>query len=201
MTSLVIGTAAGLNPYVALLVAGAIAGWTGRLQLSSELGAASETTWRIVTLVAGAALAIDLTFGKVRRFAGVMRRLSETAATGAGAVGASMVCPDTVPIWVAAIGGSIGSLAIAHLISRIASHGARSARWVRMGDVPVLMGAATAAAIIIPLVVALPIVGTALAICLWISVASGAFIISRRTPGLQLPPVSKKATSDPPKAS
>ncbi|MSQ44006.1 MAG: hypothetical protein EXR45_07355 [Chloroflexi bacterium] len=195
MTSLVIGTAAGLNPYVALLVAGAIAGWTGRLQLSSELGATSETTWRIVALVAGAALAIDLTFGKVRRFAWLMRRLSETAATGAGAVGASMACPDTVPIWVAAIGGSIGSLAIAHLISRIASHGARSDRWVRMGDVPVLMGAGTAAAIIIPLVVALPIVGTALAILSLLTVACGAFIVSRQPSGPQPMPVEKKHTT------
>ncbi|MCX5986171.1 MAG: hypothetical protein NTX54_06620 [Chloroflexi bacterium] len=195
MTSFVIGTAAGLNPYVALLVAGAIAGWTSRLQLSAELGVDGVSIWRTVALIAGAALAMDLTLGKARRFAWLMRRLSEASSTVAGAVGASMVCPDEVPIWVAAVCGSVGAFAISYMISRIATHGSRSARWVRMGDVPVLMGAATAAAVIIPLAVALPILGTALATMLLITVASGAFIVSRRPAGPQFQPVAKQVAS------
>lgn len=200
MTSLVIGTAAGLNPYVALLVAGAIAGWTNRLQLAADLGVDGVGVWRLVALFAGAALAMDLTLGKVRRFAWLMRRMSEASSTIAGAVGASMVCPEGVPIWAAAICGSAGSFAIASLISRIASHGARSARWVRMGDVPVLMGSATAGAIIIPLGVVLPTLGIGLAIGLWVTVAAGAFIVSRRKPGLEVQSVSKKTETVPPTA-
>ena len=106
-----------------------------------------------------------------------------------------MVCPDEVPIWVAAVCGSVGAFAISYMISRIATHGSRSARWVRMGDVPVLMGAATAAAVIIPLAVALPILGTALATMLLITVASGAFIVSRRPAGPQFQPVAKQVAS------
>jgi len=157
--------------------------------------------WRLVALFAGAALAMDLTLGKVRRFAWLMRRMSEASSTIAGAVGASMVCPEGVPIWVAAICGSAGSFAIASLISRIASHGARSARWVRMGDIPVLMGSATAGAIIIPLGVVLPTLGTGLSIGLWVTVATGAFIVSRRKPGLEVQSVSKKAKTVPPTAA
>ncbi len=201
MTSLVIGTAAGLNPYVALLVTGAIAGWTSRLPIAPELGVYGVGTWRLLALLAGAALAMDLTLGKVRRFAWLMRRLSEASSTVAGAVGASMVCPEGFPIWMAAVGGSAGSFAIAFMISRIASHGARSARWVGMGDVPVLMGAATSGAVIIPLAVVLPLAGTALAILIVVTVASGALIVVRRTPKTPFQSVSGKAEPARPTAS
>ncbi len=87
------------------------------------------------------------------------------------------------------------------MISRIASHGARSARWVGMGDVPVLMGAATSGAVIIPLAVVLPLAGTALAILIVVTVASGALIVVRRTPKTPFHSVSGKAEPARPTAS
>lgn len=70
-----------------------------------------------------------------------------------------------------------------------------------MGDVPVLMGSATAGAIIIPLGVVLPTLGTGLAIGVWVTVATGAFIVSRRKPGLEVQSVSKKTETGPPTAA
>lgn len=69
-----------------------------------------------------------------------------------------------------------------------------------MGDVPVLMGSATAGAIIIPLGVVLPTLGIGLAIGLWVTVAAGAFIVSRRKPGLEVQSVSKKTETVAPTA-
>lgn len=69
-----------------------------------------------------------------------------------------------------------------------------------MGDVPVLMGSATAGAIIIPLGVVLPTLGIGLAIGLWVTVAAGAFIVSRRKPGVEVQSVSKKTETVAPTA-
>ena len=175
---LVAAVAIGLNPYVGTLVLAALAAYTDRLPPGDLLAAVPPAVLGAAALAAGLAAPADFVLGKFLRFAPQARRLSQLAAPAAGALFATSVSQSDLPLPVVAATTALLSWSVAVMLTAACARASRSPAWVGLGHVPVLMGAATAAACIVPLGVALPglgfgLVAATLSVLLWVTLAAG----------------------------
>lgn len=160
---LVAVVAVGLNPYVGTFVLAALALFTRHLPAAGAGEALPPEALLAVWALAGLAAPLDFVLGKFVRFAPAVRRVSQVAAPLAGAVFAVRVTQAELPAALVAGAGAAGAWGVAALLTRAAA-ASRSPAWVGLGHIPVLMGAATLAAIAVPLAVALPAVGVVLSL-------------------------------------
>jgi hypothetical protein len=159
---LVAVVAIGLNPYVGTFVLGALALFGRHLPASGAGEALPPEVLLAVWVLAGLAAPLDFVLGKFVRFAPAVRRVSQVVAPAAGAVCAVRVSQSDLPAALVAAAGAAGAWAVAALLTRAAVAASRSPAWVGLGHVPVLMAAATLAAIAVPVAVAVPAAGLVL---------------------------------------
>ncbi|MGI8422771.1 MAG: hypothetical protein ACR2NO_01405, partial [Chloroflexota bacterium] len=95
-----------------------------------------------------------------------------------------------LPFAVVPVGGAVLSWSVAAMLTAIASRASQSAAWVGMGHIPVLMAAATAAACIVPLGLAKPVIGYALSGIAFLMLATSTFTALRHS---QAAPVRRAA--------
>ena len=159
---LIAAVAIGLNPYIGMFVLASLAAFTTHVPGGAMMEITSIPMLGAVALLFGLAAPFDFVFGKFVRFAPVVRRLSQLLAPFSGALAAVTLTESGLPLAVVAAGGAVLSWSVAAMLTSAAARASRSAAWVGMGHIPVLMSAATAAACIIPLALAKPGIGYAL---------------------------------------
>ncbi len=159
---LIAAVAIGLNPYIGMFVLAALAASTTHVPQGALMELTSIPMLGAVAVLCGLAAPFDFVFGKFVRFAPVVRRLHQLLAPFSGALAAVTVTEADLPLAVVASGGAVVSWSVAVMLTSIAARASRSAAWVGMGHIPVLMAAATAAACIVPLALAKPVIGYAL---------------------------------------
>jgi hypothetical protein len=148
---LVAAVAIGLNPYIGLFVLASLTAFTGHVPQSELLAATPVWLVAAVAGLAGLAAPLDFVLGKFVRFAPAVRRASQLSAPAAGAFAAASVTQSDVSPALVAVVGAVVAWSTAAMLTSVAARASRSAAWVGLGHVPVLMSAATAAAIIVPL--------------------------------------------------
>lgn len=161
---LVAVVAIGLNPYVGAFVLAALALFTRHLPVSGAGEALPPVVLLAVWVAAGLAAPLDFVLGKFVRFAPAVRRSSQIVAPLAGALYAVRTTQSDLPAALVAAAGAAGAWGVAAMLTRAAAAASRSPAWVGLGHIPVLMGAATLAAIAVPLAVALPTVAVVLSL-------------------------------------
>ncbi|HEU5317329.1 MAG TPA: hypothetical protein VFX49_14560 [Chloroflexota bacterium] len=159
---LIAAVAIGLNPYIGMFVLAALAAFTTHVPDGALMEMTSIPMLGAVAVLFGLAAPFDFVFGKFVRFAPVVRRLSQLVAPFAGALAAVTLTDSNLPLPVVATIGAALSWSVAAMLTSIAARASRSAAWVGMGHIPVLMAAATSAACIVPLALAKPGIGYAL---------------------------------------
>jgi hypothetical protein len=159
LLELIAAVAIGLNPYIGLFVLAALAAFTTHVPQGALMEVTSIPMLGAVAVLSGLAAPFDFVFGKFVRFAPVVRRASQLLAPFAGALAAVTVTESQLPLAVVATGGAVISWSVAAMLTAIAARASRSAAWVGMGHIPVLMAAATSAACIVPLGLAKPVIG------------------------------------------
>ncbi len=168
-----IALAAGLNPYVATLVVAALAGTSSRVQLTGPFAGVEPNAWRAAIAVAALLAAVDLTLGKLRHRFFVMRWASLAVATASGASGAVVgVGSDADPAIVATL-GAVAAAVTSLSVTQVARHALAYGAWLRLGHIPVMMGATVVAAIAIPLTLTFSWPGTAVA-----AIAAVSFLVA-----------------------
>jgi hypothetical protein len=168
----VAAVALGLNPYIGMFVLAALAAATTHVPQGVLLGLAPAAVVGGIALLAGLAAPVDFVLGKFTRFAPAVRRASQTVAPVAGGLSATALTTSDLPLPLVAAGGAFTSWAVAALLTHWAAQASRSPAWVGLGHIPVLMGAATTSAIMVPLGLANPVIGYVLS-ALTISVLVG----------------------------
>lgn len=156
---LIAATAIGLNPYIGMFVLAALAAFTDHVPQGFLLQGAPGLLLAGVAAVYGLAAPIDFVFGKFARYAPVVRRSSQLVAPFTGALGAVAVSDRDLPLGLVAAGGAVLAWTMAAMLTFIAARASRSVAWIGLGHIPVLMAAATAAACIVPLGLAKPVIG------------------------------------------
>jgi hypothetical protein len=159
---LIAAVAIGLNPYIGMFVLAALAAFTTHVPDGALMEMTSIPMLGAVAILFGLAAPFDFVFGKFVRFAPVVRRLSQLVAPFSGALAAVTLTESGLPLAVVAAIGAVLAWSVAAMLTGIAARASRSAAWVGMGHIPVLMAAATAAACIVPLALAKPGIGYAL---------------------------------------
>ena len=159
---LIAAVAIGLNPYIGLFVLAALAAFTTHVPEGALMEVTSIPMLGAVALISGLAAPFDFVFGKFVRFAPLVRRASQLLAPFAGALAAVTVTESQLPLAVVATGGAVIAWSVAAMLTSVAARASRSAAWVGMGHISVLMAAATSAACIVPLGLAKPVIGYAL---------------------------------------
>ena len=158
---LIAAVAIGLNPYIGMFVLAALAAFTTRVPQGPLMEASSIPMLGAVAILYGLAAPFDFVFGKFVRFAPVARRVSQLVAPFSGALAAVALTDSGLPLPVVATVGAILAWTVSAMLTSIAARASRSAAWVGMGHIPVLMAAATAAACVVPLALAKPGIGYA----------------------------------------
>ena len=158
-----IAIAAGLNPYVTALVVAALAGLASRVQLTGPLAGVDPTVWRSAIAVAAILAAVDLTVGKLRHRFDVMRWASLAGAVLTGASGAVIGVGEGADPAVTAAAGAVGAAITSFAVTRVARHAMETGALLRLGHIPVMMGATVVAAVVVPLTLTFGWPGTALA--------------------------------------
>jgi hypothetical protein len=156
---LIAATAIGLNPYIGMFVLAALAAFTTHVPQGMLLEGAPALLLAGVAAVYGLAAPLDFVFGKFVRFAPAVRRSSQLVAPFTGALAAVAVSDSALPLGLVAAGGAVLAWTMAAMLTSIAARASRSAAWIGLGHIPVLMAAATAAACIVPLGLAKPVIG------------------------------------------
>ncbi len=156
---LLVAVAVGLNPYAAGVVLAALAAVTGRIPLSETGAAVPGAIWGLAALAFGAALPLDFVLSKFVKYAPRLRSLSHTAAPLTAALSAVSVQQSDLPVPLVAAGAALVAWGINATITASAARTSRSAEWIGLGHIPVLMAAAVGAVCIVPLAVALPGLG------------------------------------------
>jgi len=182
--------AIGLNPYIGMFVLASLAASTTHVPQGALMEVTSIPLLGAVAILCGLAAPFDFVFGKFVRFAPLVRRLSQLLAPFSGALAAVTVTETELPLAVVASGGAVLSWSVAAMLTAIASRASQSAAWVGMGHIPVLMAAATAAACIVPLGLAKPVIGYALSGIAFLMLATSTFTALRHS---QAAPVRRAA--------
>jgi hypothetical protein len=173
---LVAAVAIGLNPYIGALVLAALAAFTNRAPETAVLGATPNYVLIAFATAAGLAAPVDFILGKLVRFAPRVRRASQAVAPVAGGLAAVAFTRSALPLPLVFAAGAALAWSIAAMVTTLAARGSRSRTWAGLGHVPVLMGAATAAASIVPLALANGTVGLILALGALIVLLAGSFV-------------------------
>ena len=168
--------AIGLNPYAGAFVVAALSAFSGRVPLGDFGTLVPSSVVALAAILLGLAMPVDFVLGKFVRFAPSVRRVSQFVAPVAGAFFSASVSQSDLPLPLVATGAAVVSWCVASMLTSAAARASRSAAWVGLGHIPVLMAAATAAACIVPLGVAKPGIGLGLALIassalLWSAVA------------------------------
>jgi hypothetical protein len=156
---LIAAVAIGLNPYIGMFILAALAAFTTHVPQGALMEAASIPMLGAVAILFGLAAPFDFVFGKFVRFAPAVRRTSQLVAPFAGALAAVSVTETGLPLPAVAALGAVTAWGVAALLTAAAARASRSAAWIGLGHIPVLMAAATAAACIVPLGLAKPVLG------------------------------------------
>ena len=159
---LIASVAIGLNPYVGAFVVAALSAFSGRVPLGDFGSQVPSTVIGFAAVLLGLAMPVDFVLGKFARFAPQVRRTNQYVAPVAGAFFAASVNQTDLPLPLVACGAAVLSWAVAAMLTSVAARASRSAAWIGLGHIPLLMAAATAAACIVPLGVAKPWIGLAL---------------------------------------
>ena len=159
---LIAAVAIGLNPYIGMFVLASLAAFTTHVPGGAMMELTSIPMLGAVAVLFGLAAPFDFVFGKFVRFAPVVRRMSQLLAPFSGALASVTLTESGLPLAIVATGGAVLSWSVAAMLTSVAARASRSAAWVGLGHIPVLMSAATAAACIIPLALAKPGIGYAL---------------------------------------
>ena len=180
-----IAIAAGLNPYVTTLVVAALAGLASRVQVTGPFAAVDPNVWRSAIAVAAILAAVDLTIGKLRHRFIAMRWASLAMAIFVGASGAVIGVGDGADPIVTAAAGALGAAITSFAVTRVARISMETGALLRLGHIPVMMGATVVAAIVVPLTLTFGWAGTALA-----AGVAAAYLISaiRARPSQKAPP-------------
>lgn len=181
LLGITIAIAAGLNPYVATLVVAALTGLASRVELTGPFADVDPVAWRAMIGAAALLAAVDLTLGKLRHRFVLMRWASLATSVTSGAAGAVVGVGDGADPLIAAASGAIGATVTSLAVTRVARATMDARAWMRLGHIPVMMGATVIAAIIVPLTLVFGWPGTALA-----GVVAAGFVVSatqvRRAP-------------------
>ena len=159
---LIAAVAIGLNPYIGMFVLAALAAFTTHVPEGAFMQVASIPMLGAVAALYGLAAPIDFVFGKFVRFAPLVRRTSQLVAPFSGALAAVSLTETGLPLPAVALFGAFTAWSVAAMLTSIAARASRSAAWIGLGHIPILMAAATAAACIVPLALAKPSIGYAL---------------------------------------
>jgi hypothetical protein len=160
---LIAAVAIGLNPYVGAFVVAGLAAFSSRVPVGTFGSAVPTSVITLAAILLGLAMPVDFVLGKFARFAPNVRRTSQYVAPVAGAFFTAYVSRSELPLTVVACGAAVLSWGVAAMLTSFAARASRSAAWVGLGHIPVLMAAATAAACIVPLGVAKIGIGLSLA--------------------------------------
>ena len=169
---LIAAVAIGLNPYIGMFVFASLAAFTTHVPGGAMMDLASIPMLSAVALLFGLTAPFDFVFGKFVRFAPVVRRTSQLVAPLSGALAAVTLSESGLPLALVASIGAVLSWSVAAMLTSAAARASRSAAWVGLGHIPVLMSAATAAACIVPLALAKPGIGYALSGIAFLSLAT-----------------------------
>ena len=156
---LVATVAIGLNPYIGMFVLAALAAFTTHVPEGALMELTSIPMLGAVAALYGLAAPIDFVFGKFVRFAPLVRRTSQLVAPFSGALAAVSLTDTGLPLALVAIFGAVMAWSVSAMLTSVAARASRSAAWIGLGHIPVLMAAATAAACIVPLGLAKPVIG------------------------------------------
>jgi hypothetical protein len=192
---LIAAVAIGLNPYIGMFVLAALAAFTTHVPDGALMEVTSIPMLGAVAVLFGLAAPFDFVFGKFVRFAPIVRRISQLVAPFSGALAAVTVTESGLPLPVVATLGAVLAWSVAAMLTAISARASRSAAWVGLGHVPVLMSAATAAACIVPLALAKPGIGYALSGIAFSTLAFHTLAGLRRTTSAQVAPVARRATA------
>ena len=176
---IIAAVAIGLNPYVGTFVLAALASFTDHVPQSAALAAVPAALLTAVTLLAAVAIPLDIVLGKFVRFAPRVRRLSQLVAPASAGLFAAAVEQSELPVPVVVSLAAFTAWVVAAMLTSAAARASRSAAWIGLGHIPVLMAAATAAACIVPLGVAKPAIGFGLVVVALVSLG-GATLAGRR---------------------
>jgi len=174
--ALVIAVAIGLNPYVATLFLATLAAFTHRLPETGPLGAIPDAIWYVAVILFGLAMLADLFLSKSVRFAPAARHTGQLVAASSAALFVAGVARVEFPLPLVAAAGAALSWGVSATVTALAARASRSPAWVGLGHIPVLMAASTAAACILPLGIARPAAGVALASATLLVLASSALV-------------------------
>lgn len=155
--------AIGLNPFVGTFMLTTLAAFTRHVPEGAAGAFLPGDVWSALAALTGMLIPVDVVLAKFVRFAPAVRRLSQACAAAGGALAATIVTQSELPLPVIAAGCALLAWLVAAMTTRAAARASRAAAWVGLGHIPVLMSAATAAACIVPLTVAKPVIGGGLA--------------------------------------
>lgn len=201
---IIAAVAIGLNPYVGTFVLASLTALaSGHVPAGNAGSIVPAFVFAAVAALAGLAAPIDFVLGKFARFAPAARRLSQFVAPVCGAFSAVTMTESELPLPIVAAGGAVISWGVAAMLTNAAARASRSAAWVGLGHIPVLMAAATAAASIIPLGLAKPGIGYGLVVTTLLSLGWATLATLRRagpataapTRGLRRVAVSSRSLS------
>jgi hypothetical protein len=177
---LVASVAIGLNPYIGMFVLAALAAFTDHVPHGALLSVSSAPLLSLVAGLYGLAAPADFIFGKFVRFAPAVRRLSQLVAPFTGAMAAVSVTESGLPLPLVAAVGAVLAWCVAAMLTSASARASRSAAWIGLGHIPVLMAAATAAACIVPLALAKPVIGYVLS-AITLTVLGSSTLLALRT--------------------
>ena len=160
---LLVAIAVGLNPYAAGVVLAALAAFTGRVPLSETGAAVPGAVWALAALTFGAALPLDFVLSKFVKHAPRLRTASHVAAPLTAALSAVAVQQSDLPVPLVAAGAALVAWLVNAGITASAARSSRSAEWIGLGHIPVLMAATVGAVCVLPLALVLPGLGWAVA--------------------------------------
>ena len=160
---LISAIAIGLNPYAGAFVVAALSAFSGKVPLGDFGLQVPSSLVAVAAILLGLAMPVDFVLGKFVRLAPAVRRASQFVAPVAGAFFTASVSRSSLPLPLVASAAAIISWCVSAMLTSMAARASRSAAWVGLGHIPVLMAAATAAACIVPLGVAKPGIGLGVA--------------------------------------
>jgi len=142
-----------------MFVLASLAAFTDHVPQGELLQVASVPALGAIAVLYGLIAPVDFVFGKFARFAPAVRRMSQLVAPFTGALAAASLTETGLPLPAVAAFGAMMAWVVAAMLTSVAARASRSAAWVGMGHIPILMAAATAAACIVPLALAKPLIG------------------------------------------
>jgi len=187
---IIASVAIGLNPYVGAFLVAALSAFSGRVPLGEFGSNVPPSVITVAAVLLGLALPVDFILGKFVRFAPSVRRTSQYVAPVAAAFFTACISRSELPLALVACGSAVLSWAVATMLTGFAARASRSAAWVGLGHIPVLMAAATAAACIVPLGMAKLGIGLTLALIavtglLWSTIDTQRVALATRRRGVR----------------